>query len=194
MFRRRMSNMDPRTVARVLSEIAETASETLELQEVFDRVATSIRELIPFDQMGVVRIIDGGRVVTHATTLPDKGGPCHSESCPLTSWSPRIRPRSGPNPRINDAPAELDPAFEGDAEILNAGVHAALWEPFRSGHAFSGGVWMCSKQPHGFTDEHQEVLGPIAALLGSAVEHWRIWDAERRRGERLAQLEGLFAT
>jgi hypothetical protein len=33
------------------------------------------------------------------------------------------------------------------------------------------------------------LLRPIAALLGSAVEHWRIWDAERRRRERLEQLE-----
>jgi transcriptional regulator with GAF, ATPase, and Fis domain len=184
--------MHPRTVARVLSEIASTASETLELRDVFDRVATSIRELIPFDQMGVVRIVEGGQVVTHATTVAGKQDPGCFEPCALSSWSPRLRPRSGPNPRINDAEAELDPAYERDAEILTLGVRAALWEPFRSGQAFSGGVWMCSKQPHVFTDEHQEVLGPIAALLGSAVEHWRIWDAERRRGERLARLEELF--
>src|SRR5262249_47938802 len=43
-------------------------------------------------------------------------------------------------------------------------------------------------------DEHQEILKPIAALLGSAVEHWRIWDGERRRAERLQRTEALFAT
>jgi transcriptional regulator with GAF, ATPase, and Fis domain len=186
--------MDSRTVARVLSEIAETASETLELQDVFERVATSVRELIPFDQMGVVRIVDGGRAVNHATTVARKRGLEISQPCPLSAWSPRIRPRFGPNPRIGDAQVELDPSFPRDADILGNGVRSAMWEPFRSGKEFSGGVWLCSRQPDVFTDEHQEVLRPIAALLGSAVEHWRIWDLEKRRGERLAQLEGLFGT
>src|SRR5262245_59313918 len=119
--------MDPRVVARVLTEIAETASETLELQDVFDRVAASVRELIPFDQMGVVRIIEGGRAVAHATTVPEKRDPECSQPCSLTSWSPRIRPRSGPNPRIDDAQVELDPSFPGDAAILAAGARSALW-------------------------------------------------------------------
>src|SRR5207253_2622565 len=34
----------------------------------------------------------------------------------------------------------------------------------------------------------------IAALLGSAVEHWRIWDADRRRRDRIDQLETLLGT
>ena len=35
------------SVAGVLSEIAETASETLELQDVFGRIATAVRRVIP---------------------------------------------------------------------------------------------------------------------------------------------------
>ena len=187
--------MDPQAVARVLSDIAETASETLEVQEVFDRVATSVREVIPFDHMGVVRILDGDKAVMHATTVPCEGRDAEcSEPLALTSWSPRLRPRPGPNPRIEDAEAELDPAFPIDAEILKAGVRSGLWEPFRSGGSFTGGVWLCAHRPHAFTDEHQEVLRPISALLGSAVEHWRIWDAERRRRERIDQLEVLHVT
>ena len=37
-------------------------------------------------------------------------------------------------------------------------------------------------------------MRPIAALLGSAVEHWRMWDGERRRRERLEQVEALLGT
>jgi transcriptional regulator with GAF, ATPase, and Fis domain len=185
--------MEPQSVARVLSAIAETASETLELQEVFERVATSVREVIPFHHMGVVRFVEGERAVMHATTVPCKDhDPECSEPAPLTYWSPRLRPRPGPNPRIDDAQVELDPTFPVDAEILRAGVRSGLWEPFRTGDTFSGGVWLCAYEPHAFTDEHQQVLRPIAALLGSAVEHWRIWDAERRRRERLDKLEVLL--
>jgi transcriptional regulator with GAF, ATPase, and Fis domain len=186
--------MDPRTVARVLSDIAEIASETLELQQVFERVATSVRELIPFDNMGVVRIIDGDRAVLHATTVPCADGDSEcTDPAPLTAWSPRLRPRAGAAPRIDDAEAELDPAFEVDKIVLESGVRSALWEPFHSGAAFTGGVWISAYRTHAFSDEHQEVLRPIAALLGSAVEHWRIWDAERRRRERLDKLESLLA-
>jgi hypothetical protein len=56
-------------VAGVLAEIAAAASEPLELQAVFDRVAASIRRLIPCDHVGVVRILDGDWVVMHATTF-----------------------------------------------------------------------------------------------------------------------------
>jgi transcriptional regulator with GAF, ATPase, and Fis domain len=187
--------MDPRSVAHVLSDVAEIASETLELQEVFDRVATSVRELIPFDNMGVVRIVGGDRAVLHATTVPCEGhDPQCTDPTPLTEWSPRLRPRGGPNPRIDDARVELDPAFAIDKVVLESGVRSGLWQPFRSGDAFAGGVWLSAYRPQAFGDEHQEVLRPIAALLGSAVEHWRIWDAERRRRERLDRLESLLGT
>src|SRR5439155_8785 len=167
-------------LASVLADIAEIASETLELQDVFDRVAAAIRELIPFDNMGVVRIVDGERAVLHASTVPCKGPEC-AEPIPLTSWSPRMRPRPGPNPIIRDAQIEFDPTFHFDSKALAGGVRSAMWEPFRSTATLRGGVWLAAYQPNAFTQEHQEVLRPIAALLGSAVEHWRIWDVERRR-------------
>jgi len=202
-----LSTIDSQTVARVLSEIAECASETLELQDVFGRIATSVRRVIPLDHMGVIRIQDGG-VVRHASTFGvwaewkdgkmdsgRAGADCQNMSpCSLGMWSERIRPRAGAIPRVSDAQTELDPSFEGDCHILQDGVHSMLWEPFRTGDAFVGGVWVSARQPNAFTDDHQDVLRPIAALLGTAVEHWRMWDAERRRRQRLDQLEGLSAT
>ena len=167
--------MDLRTVARVLSDIAEISAETLELQAVFDRVATSVRTLVPVDNMGVVRIVEGDRAVVHATTIRVEGcqGACW-QPVPLTYWSPRIRPRPGPIARVDDAENELDPAYPIDADILAGGVRSSLWEPFRSAESFTGGVWLAAYTPRAFTAEQQEVLQPIAALLSSAVEHWRI--------------------
>jgi transcriptional regulator with GAF, ATPase, and Fis domain len=187
--------MDPQTVVGALAEIAETASATLELQEVFSRVAASVRKLIPFDNMAVVRVIDGQWAVMHATTgnCPDPDSRC-TEPLLLTSWSPRLRPRPGPNPRIDDAERELDPSFPCDATLIEMGVRSALWEPFRSGGDFTGGLWLSAHRPRAFEDEHQHTLAPIAALLGSAVEHWKIWDRERRRRERLERLELLLGT
>ncbi len=182
-------HIDAPALASVLSEIADIASETLELQAVFDRVATAVRRIIPLDNMGVVQVVDGERALLHAATVPCIEPSGKSYEMPLTDWSPRWRPHPRPYPRIDDAGSELDPAFPMDAELLKGGVGSAMWEPFRCGNSFVGGVWVCSKTTHAFGDEHQEALKPIAALLGSAVEHWQIWNAERRRRERLDTLE-----
>src|SRR5262245_47440983 len=95
-------SIDPASLGAVLAEIAETASETLELQRVFERVATAIRRLVPLDNMGVVRILEGQWAVMHATTVPcqEDGAAC-TEPAPLTVWSPRLRPRPGPIARID---------------------------------------------------------------------------------------------
>ena len=180
------------SLPEILVEIAEAAAETLELREVFDRVATAIRRLIPFDNMGVIRVLDDRWAVTHATTAPC--GPCEPdchEPQPIAAWSPRFRPRPGPIPRIDDAVRELDASFASDAAVLGAGMRSGLWQPFRLGESY-GGVWLCSYAARAFDDSHQESLRAIAALLGSAVEHGRLWDVDRRRRTRLDRLDALM--
>src|SRR2546426_494027 len=177
------------------------------MQEVFERIAIAVRRLIPLDSMGVVRLLDGQGAVLHAISVLSKsGGPnaagqrpvaCSLVECtkpaPLTSWSPRVRPRPGPIARIDDAAVELDTSFPFDRNLVERGVRSVLWEPLRTAESV-GGVWLNAYSPNTFTAEHQEILRPIAALLGSAVEHWRIWDAERRRRERLDRIEALLRT
>ena len=190
--------MDQRALIRALGEIASAAAETLDLQGVFDRVADSIREVIAFDHMGVVRLVGDDHAVMHATTVRVEA--CVDEvpaaevphAKPLSDWSPRIRPTLEPLPCVSDAQEELDAGFPVDAKILAGGVRSSMWQPFSSREGFNGGVWLASCEPDAFREEHQEVLAPIAALLGSAVEHWRIWDAERRRRERLDRLETVL--
>jgi transcriptional regulator with GAF, ATPase, and Fis domain len=182
-------SIDAEDVVRVLSEIARVASGTLDLPEIFDRVAPAIRRVIPFDNWGVVRIIDDERAVNHAGTIPR-----HSDPIPLNSWSPRIRPRPGPCPRVEDARVECDPTFPIDAKSLEWGLQSSIWEPFPSSETLQGGVWLGSRQPHAFTDDHQNMMAPIAALLATAIEHWLIWDAERRQRERLEAVESLLGT
>ncbi|MBI2213272.1 MAG: sigma 54-interacting transcriptional regulator [Acidobacteria bacterium] len=184
----------------VLAEIAQLASQTLELQEVFDQVADSMRRLMPFDDMKVVRVVEPDHVVVHATTFKiadctdGSRVSCCWEPIPLAAWSPRLRPRGESLPPLLDAEIELDPQFPADRRILEAGVRSGLWEPFHTGERFAGGVIVSSAAPRAFTEAHCEMLRPIAALLGSAVEHWRIWDADRRRHQRFDRMEALLGT
>jgi Nif-specific regulatory protein len=190
----------PPSLSGVLAEIAEIASQTLDLQEVFHRVANSVRRIVPFEHMGVVRILDGERAVVHATTIcPERtaDGRCVTERwqpVPLDSWSPQIRPRQGSMEPIADARLELDPAFPIDAKMLAGGVRSTIWEPFGAGGQFVGGLWLASTEPRAFSPEHRVSLRPIAALVGSAVEHSRIWHAERRRQQRLEKIDELLGS
>ena len=197
-----VSPIDARSVASVLSEVAGSASETLQLQDVIGRIALSTRRIIPLDNMAVIRILDGEWAIKHAVSFQTDQGrvnvpypedPACRQPMRLTSWSPRMRPRAGLIRRIDDTLLELDPTYEADASMLRMGIRSMLWQPFGAA-TLTGGVGLSSFQPHAFNAEHEEVLRPIAALLGSAVEHWRIWDQEKRRHERLDQLESLFAT
>jgi transcriptional regulator with GAF, ATPase, and Fis domain len=188
------------SLPEVLSEIARLASQTMELQDVFDQVADSVRRVIPLDHLKIVRIVGTDHAVIHATTWSVGESRCEMrvarcwEPIPLTAFSPRLRPRAEPIAPLADAETELDAAFPADRRILVAGVRSALWEPFKAGERFAGGLLVSASRPRAFTGEHQEALVPIAALLGSAVEHWRMWDAERRRRERLDCTEVLLGT
>jgi two-component system NtrC family response regulator len=188
-----VASIDAESVASVLSEIAHITSETLELSEVFDRVAASVRRLIPFHHMGVVHIVDAEHAVLHAHSNPAKNPGGERSELPLTAWSAPWRPRPE-RYRIDDAQAELDPSFPMDAEMLKVGLRSEIWEPFRQASSFVGGIWLCARTSHAFDDQHHDVLKPIAALLGSAVEHWQLWDNERRRRERLDAVDALLGT
>src|SRR5262245_21038967 len=77
---------DTPSLAGVLAVIAETTSETLELQQVFERIAIAVRRLIPLDRMGVVRVLDGQGAVLHAISVLRKTtNPRTSDEPPLCS-------------------------------------------------------------------------------------------------------------
>src|SRR5215831_8832357 len=165
------SPSDARSVAAVLSEIAGTASETLQLQDVIGRIALSTRRIIPLDNMAVIRILDGEWAIKHAVSfsgehgcaqMPSPEDPDCRQPMRLTSWSPRLRPRAGLIRRIDDTLLELDPNYEADANLQRAGIRSMLWQPFGS-NTLTGGVGLSSFQPRAFTAEHEEVLRPIAA-------------------------------
>src|SRR5262249_16866034 len=166
--------VDPASLSSVLAEVAGTAAETLQLPEVSERVALAIRRLIPLDAVVVVRILDEQWAVLHAATMPRKkileasDCPLHECSPPtaLADWSPRARPRQGPIVRVDDSLLDLDPSFPNDRRLIEKGVRSLMWEPFHRGAHFTGGVAVSSFSPHAFGPEHEEVLRPIAALLG----------------------------
>ena len=57
-------------VLTALSSISHTLAETLELKEVFSRVAEAVREVLSFDLMGVIRMDPAGPGSVMLYSLP----------------------------------------------------------------------------------------------------------------------------
>ncbi|HXU13422.1 MAG TPA: GAF domain-containing protein, partial [Candidatus Binatia bacterium] len=164
----------PAPLAEALSRIARIVSETLELKEVFERVAEAAAAVLPFDNMGVSRLEtpETMRLYAKAGTMSHEG---HAQVVALKDFSPPMRSGPGSVPRIDDTALQLDPAFPMDRSIMERGVRSILRAPLTRGGEYIGSVWFTAQRPGAFTVDHEAAARPIADLLGLALEHERIW-------------------
>jgi transcriptional regulator with GAF, ATPase, and Fis domain len=178
-------------LAAVLSRIARVVSETLELKEVFERVAEAAATILPFDAMGVSRLETTGTMRVYAVAGSVKHED-HPRVVRLEDFSPALRPQLGGVGRIEDTARLLDTGFPMDRELLRRGVRALLRTPLLKGGQLAGTVWFTSVRPGAFTAEHEAAVKPIADLLGLALEHERLWSLDAARRRRLDAIDSLL--
>src|SRR5262249_7765912 len=109
--------------------------------------------------------------------------------------SPRIRPRAEVV-RVDDALHELDRTFRLDRVIMDNpnAPRSLLFAPLLRGATLVGGLWFGSREPGAYTKADEELLEPIADLPALALEHERLFSAERERRRRREVLEQLVPT
>src|SRR5437773_6346036 len=107
---------DPLVVA--LGRIARAVSGTLELKEVFARVAEAAATVVPFDTMVVFRVEgpDAFALYSFAGIIPDA-----PHTIRLADFSPAIRPLTRAASRIDDVAEVLDPSFFADRRMQQDG-------------------------------------------------------------------------
>ena len=178
-------------VVSVLSRIARVVATTLELKEVFARVAEAAATVLPFDVIIVERLEGADTLKLYSFAGGSSEGP---DTARLADFSPALRPPSRCAQRIDDLAAVLDPTFPADRAVKEQGWRSSLVAPILRRKEVAGFVWLGSRRPQAFTADHEAALCPIADLLGLALEHERLWnlDAERRR--RLEVLDQLLLT
>ena len=181
--------MRPDPLASALGSIARAVGESLDLKEVFARVADASARVLPFDTMGVAQVSGPGELTLHSFVGKEAGPP---SAIRLDDFSPAIRPLRDAPLRVEDAAKLFDTAFRIDGLMAGEGRRSLLFVPLRRGEQVSGYVGLTSQEPGVFTEEHEGSLVAIAELLGLALEHERLWnlDAERRR--RLDAIDGLL--
>jgi transcriptional regulator with GAF, ATPase, and Fis domain len=179
-----------------LSSVARAIADSLELTEVWDRVADACRAVVPFDAMGVSLLQPGDRV----RVLVAAGGPVARDlgsdhDFARDDFSPRVWPRDETFlVLVNDCRRELDPSFLADREMIALGFRSLLRQPRGHGGEMFGSMELVSREPGCFTEDHGRRLVVVAELVILALAHEKLAVAGRERRRRREALERLIPT
>ena len=191
-------------LAPALSAIARAVAESLNLKDVFSRVADAVRLALPFDTMGV-NVADNPEIPFDERTPEDDTLSLYSaigegtvEDLGLryrrSDVSPRLRLREiGQVLRHADVTADLDPAFALDRRIIELGCRSLI-VTFLPGPRFLGSIWFASKETDVYLPEDEATILAIADLVALALQHEWLFRKEKERRQRGEALETLVPT
>jgi transcriptional regulator with GAF, ATPase, and Fis domain len=166
---------------------------TLNVKEVFERVADAVRPAVDFDVMGVGLLSPTGRDVdVIAEVNPrDEGILPTPPRLPVDSFSLPARVLNGEPVLIHDAAEELDASLSGDRLIIDGGGRAVMAVPLHFGERVGGCLYFGKRRPNWFDASDIEIASAIAAQVVLAIQHQRLGE-ERGRARRLEErLESL---
>jgi hypothetical protein len=174
-----------------LAAVARTLGESIDLRQVFTRVAEAARTAVPFERMRVL-LEEGEGLRVYASEQNGAPGWEDGHLVPRADishqfWHDFVVERV-------DVRRELDPAFAWDRETIESGHRSIVRAMLRSGERRLGVLGFASRQPDAFTAEHEVVVLALADLVSAALEHERMWNEEHRRRRRGDALDSLLPT
>jgi len=184
-----------------LSAIARAVAESLELKDVFARVAEAARQVLPFEVMGVS--------VAHDPDVPFEdlenvrfsafavaGEPLTQEigEYRRADVSPGLRlNEAGQVFRHSDVRTILDPSFLLDRRIQSLDCRSLMVCLLPAARPL-GSIWFSSSRVGAFEAEDEAAVLAIADLVALALQHDRLFREERERRRRSEALESLLPT
>jgi transcriptional regulator with GAF, ATPase, and Fis domain len=154
-----------------LASVARAIAESLEIGEVWDRVATACRSIAPFDAMGIVRL-EGDQVYSVGAAGDERFVALVHRFIPRANFSPKLWPEADRFVvLVGDAAAELDMAFDSDRRIAAGGYRSVLRVSLTTGTRRLGSVLLMSSEPNRYSEEHAQALLVVAELVTIALAH-----------------------
>jgi len=182
----------PEDLHTALSSVAHAIADSLELKDVWDRVADACRAVVPFDGMGVSRFEAGDRIRVYVTAGDPAATNLEEMVFARTDFSPRLRPDDVWHiVLVEDAEREMDPSFLLDRRMMERGYRSLLRLPLGRGPEILGSLVLVSFQPGRFNEEHARRLALVADLLTLALAHEKLaarWRERRKRRDALERL------
>jgi len=158
-----------------LASVAQAIAHSLEVKQIWDRVAEACHTIVPFDAMGIVQLEPEGRVraIAAAGELSDKA--LAGLVFPRAGFSPAFWPDAD---RflvvIGDAERELDLSFPVDRIMVDRGYRSALRVPLGIGDKRLGSVLLVSRTRGRFSTRHGHALTVVAELVTVALAHQQL--------------------
>jgi transcriptional regulator with GAF, ATPase, and Fis domain len=185
----------PGDLQDALSSVARAIADSLEVAEVWGRVAEACRTVVPFDGMGISKLEPGDRVRVMVAAGDPAARGLQERMFARSDFSPASWPRE---PSflvvIEDAARELDPSFAVDKEVMDRGFRSQLRLPLGHGDDILGSLILVSRREKCFTRDHGRALAVVAEMVTLALSHERIAAAWRERRRRRDVLERLLPT
>ncbi len=178
----------------VLSEIARVAGESLDLDVVFQRIASAAGRVLTFDAMTVTLTDEGDGFVLYSiggAEVTDETRRAYARLVPRAEYSPGLWDMLQKTGVIEDIAAACDSGFPRDKELQGSGVRAMLRAPLHTGARTIGYLSLVSLKPHAFQSGDLGLLTPIADVVAMAVAHARLAAEEKDRRRRYEALQAL---
>jgi two-component system NtrC family response regulator len=186
-----LATVPPDQLPVVLGQIARAVASSLNLGEVFARVADAARQVLPFDILIVLRAEADDAFALHSFAGEVKRPPAVTR---LSEASPAVREVLLSGGRVDDLTRLLDVHCALDQRIRDDGMHSAIIVPLRRGGRLEAIVAAAARRERAFTDGHETALKLIADVLGLALEHERLWSLDVERRRRLLAVDALLPT
>jgi transcriptional regulator with GAF, ATPase, and Fis domain len=176
-----------------LEGLTRVLGRSLNVADIFERLADEVRPVLDFDVMGVGVLASGGRDFEMLAEVDNAPGPSRTPArMPLEHFSFAPRLEAGEVVVIHDARDELVPALPGDRLILDDGGCAIVAVPLWFGERVAGALYFGKRRASWFDAADVEIAVGIAAHVALAVQHQRLAEEQRRlvqAEERARQLE-----
>ena len=130
------ASIAPSALVPVLSEIARVASESLDLDVVFQRIATAAGRVLTFDAMTVTLTDEGDGFVLYSiggAEVTDETRRAYARLVPRAEYSAGLWALLQKTGAIDDIVTACDAAFPRDRELRDSGVRAMLRAPLHAG-------------------------------------------------------------
>jgi transcriptional regulator with GAF, ATPase, and Fis domain len=170
-----------------LEGLARVLGASLNVRDVFARLADAVRPVLDFDFMGIALLSTSGRDLEMLVEVDDAPNSVPTPArIPLEHFSFAAGVELGQAALINDALADLDPGRPGDRLIIDGGGRSCLIVPLRFGERVGGGLYFGKRQSNWYDQSDLEIASAVAAAVVLAVQHQRLAEEQRR----LAVVEG----
>ena len=166
-----------------LFQAAQALSATLDLQEVFQRILSELRNVVPYDSASVQELREDQLVIIGGDGFPnmeelmgytfDIDNPAHPNTVVIQTCAPLI---------LEDAQQDYE-GFRQEPHA-QANIHSWLGVPMLYGDKVVGMLALDKHEPGFYTEEHARVAMAFAAQAAIAVQNARLYTETRRAAER----------